>query len=202
MRSQQKHAIRIVDKTKFEHAKKLFKSTNEQNIYKLNILSVAVFMHGVHNRVSPPVFTGCFQKIFHLYSTRSSNLNISKSKTNLKLAKTKYRISIRGSTIWKKFIEACLKSIGKTLRSISKFMMPQAGQQIVTIHMLRDISRSKGNQSMIFDQLIKYNVRYIFHQNHAENEAGRLVPDLFLIFKKALYIVKASGQHLGSYTFW
>ena len=57
-----------------------------------------------------------------------------------------------------------MKSIGKTLRSISKFMMPQAGQQIVTIHMLRDISRSKGNQSMIFDQLIQYNVRYIFHQ--------------------------------------
>ena len=144
--------------------KKLFKSTNVQNIYKLNILSVAVFTHRVHTRASPPVFTGFFQKIFHLYSTRSSNLNISKSKTNLKLAKTKYRISIRGSTIWKKFIEACLKSIGKTLRSISKFMMPQAGQQIVTIHMLRDISRSKGNQSMIFDQLIQYNVRYIFHQ--------------------------------------
>ena len=96
--------------------KKLFKSTNVQNIYKLNILSVAVFMHRVHTRASPPVFTGFFQKIFHLYSTRSSNLNISKSKTNLKLAKTKYRISIRGSTIWKKFIEACLKSIGKTLK--------------------------------------------------------------------------------------
>ena len=120
-------------------------------------------MHRVHTRASPPVFTGFFQKIFHLYSTRSSNLNISKTKTNLKLAKTKYRISIRGSTIWKKFIEACLKSTGKTLRSISKFMS-QTGQQIVTIHMLRDISRSKGNQSMIFDQLIKYNVRYIFHQ--------------------------------------
>ena len=28
-------------------------------------------------------------------------------------------------------------------------------------------------------------------KNHAENEAGRLVPDLFLFFKKALYKVKA-----------
>ena len=28
-----------------------------------------------------------------------------------------------------------------------------------------------------------------------KNEAGRLVPYLFLCFKKALYDVKASGQH-------
>ena len=34
-----------------------------------------------------------------------------------------------------------------------------------------------------------------FFKNHAENEAGKLVPDLF-IFKKASYKVKASGQHL------
>ena len=30
-------------------------------------------------------------------------------------------------------------------------------------------------------------------KNHVENEAGRLVPDLFLIFQKALYKVNASG---------
>ena len=33
-------------------------------------------------------------------------------------------------------------------------------------------------------------------ENHAENEAGRLVPDLFLFLKKALYEVKASGLQL------
>ena len=31
-----------------------------------------------------------------------------------------------------------------------------------------------------------------FRKNKAENEAGRLVPDLFLFFKKALYEVKKS----------
>ena len=36
-----------------------------------------------------------------------------------------------------------------------------------------------------------------YFKNHAENEAGRLVPDLFLIFEKALYEVKVSGLHLG-----
>ena len=29
-----------------------------------------------------------------------------------------------------------------------------------------------------------------------ENKSGRLVPDLFLIFKNALYNMKPSGQHL------
>ena len=33
--------------------------------------------------------------------------------------------------------------------------------------------------------------------NHAENEAGRLVPDLFLFFKKALNEVKVSGLRLS-----
>ena len=76
LRSQQKHAIRVVhSKTKFEHTKELFKSVSVLNLYKLNILSIAVFMHRVHTKTSPPVFTGNFQKISHLYSTRSSTLN-------------------------------------------------------------------------------------------------------------------------------
>ena len=34
-------------------------------------------------------------------------------------------------------------------------------------------------------------------KNHAENAAGRLVSDLFLFFKKALYEVKANGLQLS-----
>ena len=45
--------------------------------------------------------------------------------------------------------------------------------------------------------LIECNKINIFHQNHAENEAGRLVLDLFLFFKKALYVVKATGLQLS-----
>ena len=33
-------------------------------------------------------------------------------------------------------------------------------------------------------------------KNHAKNEAGGLVPFVFLIFKKALYEVKANGYQL------
>ena len=47
---------------------------------------------------------------------------------------------------------------------------------------------------MKFGQLIARKI--FFFKNHAENEAGRLVPILFLFFKKALYKVKASGLQL------
>ena len=36
-----------------------------------------------------------------------------------------------------------------------------------------------------------------FFGNHAENEVGTLVPDLFLTFNKPLYEVKASGMQLS-----
>ena len=65
---------------------------------------------------------------------------------------------------------------------IPKFMTLQTGQQIIKIYILPNISRSKGNQIMEFGQLIKYNKRNIFFNNHAEYEVGRLVPDLFLFF--------------------
>ena len=46
-------------------------------------------------------------------------------------------------------------------------------------------SRSKGNQTMRLGQLIEYNKRNIFLENYGENEAGRLVSEHFLFFKKA-----------------
>ena len=36
--------------------------------------------------------------------------------------------------------------------------------------------------------LIEYNNRIISLKNQVENEARRLIPDLFLFFKKALYM--------------
>ena len=42
--------------------------------------------------------------------------------------------------------------------------MSQTGKQITTMHILRNISRSKGNQAMKFGQLIRYNVRNNFLQ--------------------------------------
>ena len=64
-------------------------------------------------------------------------------------------------------------------------MTSQPGLQTIAIHMLPNISQSKDNQTMKFGQLIERNKRNIFLQNYSENEAGRLVPDLFLFIKKA-----------------
>ena len=50
---------------------------------------------------------------------------------------------------------------------------------------------------MRFGQVIDITIELFYFKNHAENEAGRLVPDLFLFFKKALYEVKASGLQLS-----
>ena len=44
---------------------------------------------------------------------------------------------------------------------------------------------------MKFSHLLKYNVRNIFLKNHTKNEAGRLIPDLSLFFKKNTF--KASA---------
>ena len=60
-----------------------------------------------------------------------------------------------------------------------------------------NISRSKSNKTMKFCQLVEYNKRNIFLKNLVENETRRLVPDLFLVFKKALYEVKASDLQLS-----
>ena len=67
----------------------------------------------------------------------------------------------------------------RKLGLISKFMTPQIGQQIITIHILSNISRNEGNG---IDQLIEYNVRSVFFKNHAENEVGRLVQTSFCFF--------------------
>ena len=43
-------------------------------------------------------------------------------------------------------------------------MMSQPGSQTIAIHILPDISNSKGNQTMKFGQLIEYNKKNIFLQ--------------------------------------
>ena len=54
----------------------------------------------------------------------------------------------------------------RKVRLISKFMMSQLGKQTIAIHILPNISRSEGNQTLKFDQLKEYNIRNIFFENH------------------------------------
>ena len=51
----------------------------------------------------------------------------------------------------------------------SKFMTSQTGQQIIAIQILSIISRSKGNQTLKFGQLIEYNMRnIIFKESYSK----------------------------------
>ena len=61
-------------------------------------------------------------------------------------------------------------------------MTSQPGEQIITSHMLPNISRNKGNQAIKFGQLIEYNKRNIFLQKSP-----------LFVFWKNLYEVKAIG---------
>ena len=50
----------------------------------------------------------------------------------------------------------------REIRLISKFMTLQLRKQIIATHILSNISRRKGNQTMKFGQLIKYNIKKYF----------------------------------------
>ena len=75
-------------------------------------------------------------------------------------------------------------------------------KKLISIHVFHSTSKSKDNGTMKFDQLIEYNAKNILFNTHAENEAWKLVPDLFLFSKKALYKVRVNGQRHNFNKFW
>ena len=72
-------------------------------------------------------------------------------------------------------------------------MTSQPAYQRISTHIQLNISRIKGNQAMTFGQLIEHPKR---NKNYTENEAGKLVLDCLLFFKKTLFQVKASCLQL------
>ena len=58
-------------------------------------------------------------------------------------------------------------------------MASQARQQIITIHIFPNISRSKGNQIVKFGQLIEYNTRNIFLEKSCTKCGGEASPRPF-----------------------
>ena len=59
----------------------------------------------------------------------------------------------------------------RKLKLISKFMTSQTGWQIITIHILPNISKNKSNRTMKSAQLI-YNMRNIFLEKSWTNYGG------------------------------
>ena len=62
-------------------------------------------------------------------------------------------------------------------------MTSQPGLETIAIHILSNISQSKGNQTMKFGQLTEYSKRNIILQKLCRKEAS--FSDLFLFFEKA-----------------
>ena len=71
----------------------------------------------------------------------------------------------------------------RKLSLISMFMTFMTGQQVITIHMLSKITKSKDNQAMKFGQLIKGKMIYIYIyilKTHTKNVVEKLVTDSFI----------------------
>ena len=58
-------------------------------------------------------------------------------------------------------------------------MTSQPGKQTIAIHILINISRSKGNKAMTFSQLIDYNLRNIFFKKSYPKRDGETIPRPF-----------------------
>ena len=58
-------------------------------------------------------------------------------------------------------------------------MTSQPGKQTIAIHILPNITRSKANQTMMFGQLIEYNMRNIFLEKSHTKWSGEAIPRPF-----------------------
>ena len=62
-----------------------------------------------------------------------------------------------------KYFHFCLDLFRHVEKRLDKeFMTSQGGQEVITIHTLSNISRSKGNQTTKFCQLIEYKIKNNF----------------------------------------
>ena len=74
----------------------------------------------------------------------------------------------------------------RKIRLALKFVTSHPGQQTLVIHILYNIPRSKGNQTMKFGQLIEYNMRNISAEKSYTTFIGETIFRLFS--KKTEYI--------------
>ena len=88
-------------KDRLAHARELFRESKIFNVFQLNILNNVIFMHKIKSQTAPKIFQKKFRKPTHKYPTNLSASNY--IIPPFKLSKSKYRITIRGPTLWKNF---------------------------------------------------------------------------------------------------
>ena len=67
----------------------------------------------------------------------------------------------------------------RKIRLILSFITSQSGYQRTVIHIMPNISRSKGNQTMKISQLIECNMKNIFHEKSYTKCGGQTSPTPF-----------------------
>ena len=87
---------------KYESVREQLRSLKILNVYQINILNNAFFMQRIITNSAAILFLDKLTKPAHLYPTRFSQLDY--SKPTHKLNRCKYRMSIRGSNIWKEYL--------------------------------------------------------------------------------------------------
>ena len=80
-------------------AESYFKKSKILNVFQLNILNNLGFMHKIKSQTAPKIFQNKFRKPTDKFPTNyfTSNYRI----PSFKLSKSKYRVSIKGPTLWK-----------------------------------------------------------------------------------------------------
>ena len=58
-------------------------------------------------------------------------------------------------------------------------MTPETGQQIITIHILPNVPRTRDNQKIKYGRLVKYNMRNIFLEKSYTKYVGEASPRPF-----------------------
>ena len=83
-------------------------------------------------------------------------------------------------TVCSDFLVTQKNGLTRKLWLILKFMTSQTGQQIITIHIVPNITISKSNPTMKLGQLIKYDMTNIFLEEPYTNMVEKLVPNPFI----------------------
>ena len=84
----------------------------------------------------------------------------------------------------------------RKIRLILKILTSQPGWQTITIHILPDISRYKGNQAMKFGQLIEYNMQNIFFEKSYTKSGSEFIPTP--LSKKSAELLAQSRREIWS----
>ena len=84
--------------------------------------------------------------------------------------------SSRYLSLYLDFLVMYQNGLIRKIRLISKFMTSQSGQQTIVIHILSNIQRSEGTQTIKFGQVIECNIRNIFLEKSYTKCGGETSP--------------------------